>query len=226
MSSSLSRFSGWRSQSLSLGEGLADWPALGMAPALMVRWIEGGAGFSNKRKQGDCRLGVEYSRAQGSRMTPERYPSFTASSAVAGVASGLRILRGLGYPTDSGRRNSCSPTFTRGRTHAGAGHAAGRGMRWKLSCATQVQRAARRFNMSGSRIQLPHAADFLVHSFECGSEHLFALQGMLSCAGKASASRCPFSARGPTILARQRASLSRISRRRWRNALRSSSLTS
>ena len=59
--------------------------------------------------------------------------------------------------------------------------------------------------MSGSRIQLPHAADFLVHSFECGSEHLFALQGMLSCAGKASASRCPFSARGPTILARQRA---------------------
>jgi hypothetical protein len=26
-----------------------------------------------------------------------RYPTFTASSAVAGVASGLRILRGLGY---------------------------------------------------------------------------------------------------------------------------------
>jgi hypothetical protein len=59
--------------------------------------------------------------------------------------------------------------------------------------------------MSGSRIQLPHTADFLVHSFECGSEDLFALQGMLGCAGKASASRCSFSARGPTILARQRA---------------------
>jgi hypothetical protein len=80
-------------------------------------------------------------------------------------------------------------------------------MRWKLSCATQVQRAARRFNMSDSHIQLPHAADFLVHSFECGSEHLFALQGMLSCAGKASASRHAFSARGPAILARKRAFL-------------------
>jgi hypothetical protein len=134
----------------------------------------------------------------GFPMTPERYPSFTASSAVAAVACGLRVLRGLGYAADSGRRNSCSPTFTWGRTHAVAGHAAaGRGMRWKLSCATQVQRAACRLNMSGSRIQLPHAVDFLAHSFECGSEHLFALQGMLSCAGKAPASWCSFSARGP-----------------------------
>ena len=45
MSSSLSRFSGWRSRSLSLGEGLTDSTARGMAPALMVGWIEGGAGF-------------------------------------------------------------------------------------------------------------------------------------------------------------------------------------
>ena len=36
---------------------------------------------------------------------------------------------------------------------------------------------------------------------------MFALQGMLSCAEKASASRRSFSARGPTILARQRAFL-------------------
>ena len=43
MSSSLSRFSGWRSRSLSLGEGLTD--SRGMAPALMVCWIEGGAVF-------------------------------------------------------------------------------------------------------------------------------------------------------------------------------------
>ena len=43
MASSLSRFSGWRSRSLSLGEGLTD--SRGMAPALMVGWIEGGAGY-------------------------------------------------------------------------------------------------------------------------------------------------------------------------------------
>ena len=45
MSSSLSRFSGWRSRSLFLGEGLRDSTARGMAPALMVCWTEGGAGF-------------------------------------------------------------------------------------------------------------------------------------------------------------------------------------
>ena len=128
MSSSLSRFSGWRLRSLSLGEGLTDstgapgwhprcwcvgsraapaffflalWPSsyrvdrgrhlasstfagvlnvelslpifrlalavfipwrgadgfdrrAGMAPALLVCWIAGGAGFFNKGKQGDC----------------------------------------------------------------------------------------------------------------------------------------------------------------------------
>jgi hypothetical protein len=69
------------------------------------------------------------------------------------------------------------------------------------------QRAARRFNISGSQICLPHAADFLAHSFERGSEHLFALQGTLSCAGKAPASRRSFPARGPAVLARQRAFL-------------------
>jgi hypothetical protein len=90
-----------------------------------------------------------------------RYPTFTASSAVAGVASGLRILRGLGYAADSGRRYSASPTTARGRTHAVAGPVARRGRRWKLSCATHGQRAARRFNITGSRICLPHAADFL-----------------------------------------------------------------
>jgi hypothetical protein len=136
-----------------------------------------------------------------------QYPTFTASSAVAGVASSLRILRGLGYAADSGRRHSGSPTSARGRTHAVAGHVAGRGRRWKLSCATHGQRAARRFNIRGSRICLPHAADFLAHSFERGSKHLFALQGMLSCAGKASASRRSFPARGPAVFARQRAFL-------------------
>jgi hypothetical protein len=45
MSSSLSRFSGWRSRYLSLGEGLPDSTGAGMAPALMGCWIEGGAGF-------------------------------------------------------------------------------------------------------------------------------------------------------------------------------------
>jgi len=45
MSSSLSRFSGWRSRSLSLGEGLTHSTGARMAPALMVCWIEGGAVF-------------------------------------------------------------------------------------------------------------------------------------------------------------------------------------
>jgi hypothetical protein len=39
---------------------------------------------------------VRQSRTKRAR----RYPTFTASSAVAGVASGLRILRGLGYAAD------------------------------------------------------------------------------------------------------------------------------
>jgi hypothetical protein len=130
-----------------------------------------------------------------------------ALSVASGVASGLRILCGLGYAAKFGRRNSCSPTFIWGRTHAVAGHVAGWRRRLKLSCATHSQRAARRFNMSGSRIQLSHAADFLAHSFKRSSEHLFALQGMLRCAGKASASWRPFPARGPANLARQRAFL-------------------
>ena len=47
MSSSLSRFSGWRSRSLSLGEGLADLTGRsGWHPRFSrCRPIEGGAGF-------------------------------------------------------------------------------------------------------------------------------------------------------------------------------------
>jgi YD repeat-containing protein len=141
------------------------------------------------------------------RPIAEEQTSATASSAAAGVASGLRILRGLGYAANFGRRNSCSPTFILGRTHALIGHVAGGGRRWKLSRATHGQRVARRFNMSGSRIQLAHAVDFLAHSFERCSEHLFALQGMLRCARKASTSGCSFSAHGSANLARQRAFL-------------------
>ena len=128
-------------------------------------------------------------------------------SAPAGVTSGLRNLRGLGYAANFGRRNSCPPTFIWGRTHAVPGHIAGWGMHWKLSGATHGQRAACRFNMSGSRIQLAHTVDFLAHSFECRREYLFALQGMLRCAGKASASWRSFAARGPANLGRQRAFL-------------------
>jgi hypothetical protein len=124
---------------------------------------------------------------------------------LAGIASGLRILRGLGYTANFGGRNSCPPTFIWGRTHAGAGHLAGRGRRWKLSGATHRQRAARRFDVGGSRVQLAHAVDFLAHSFDCRSEHLFALQGMFRCAGKASASWRSFAARRPANLGRQRA---------------------
>jgi YD repeat-containing protein len=103
----------------------------------------------------------------------EEQASAAVSPAAAGVASGLRILRGLGYATNFGRTNSCSPTFIWGRTHPLIGHVAGGGRRWKLSRATHGQRVARRFNMSGSRIQLAHAVDFLAHSFERRSEHLF-----------------------------------------------------
>ena len=45
MSSSLSRFSGWRSRSLSLGEGLTDSTGARDGTRADVGWIEGGAGF-------------------------------------------------------------------------------------------------------------------------------------------------------------------------------------
>jgi hypothetical protein len=148
-------------------------------------------------------------RARARRSGPETLPLLfaVALSAATGVASGLRILRGLGYAANFGGRNSRSPTFIWGRTHAVAGHIAGWRRRWKLSGATHGQRAARRFNMSGPRIQLAYAVDFLAHSFECCSEHLFALQGMFRCAGKASASWRSFPARGPANLTRERAFL-------------------
>jgi hypothetical protein len=57
--------------------------------------------------------------------------------------------------------------------------------------------------MRARRVQLLHAADLLAHAFERGGKHLFALQGMLGCARKASASRRSLSARRKAILACQ-----------------------
>ena len=61
--------------------------------------------------------------------------------------------------------------------------------------------------MRASRLQLLHAADFLAHPFERGSEHLFALKRLLGCTRKAFTSRRSFSARGTANVARQRSFL-------------------
>src|SRR5271165_3076121 len=61
--------------------------------------------------------------------------------------------------------------------------------------------------MLGPRIELLHAADLLAHAFERRGEHLFALQGMLRCARKASGSRLSLSAHRTAILACQGALL-------------------
>src|SRR5260370_1697541 len=53
------------------------------------------------------------------------------------------------------------------------------------------------------RIELLHAADLLAHAFKRRGEHLFALQGMLGSARKASASRRSLSAQRTAILACQ-----------------------
>src|SRR5262249_20802531 len=57
--------------------------------------------------------------------------------------------------------------------------------------------------MRGARLQLLHTVDLLIHTFQGGSEHLFAQQGMLGCARKAAAPRRSFPAHFPPLLPRQ-----------------------
>src|SRR5262252_2205577 len=146
--------------------------------------------------------------------------SWSLDRAVAGVAPRLRIFCRLRHAPDLCRGNSCTPPSTGQRPHAFARRVTGRRASRKLTRATRGQRAAGRFDMRGSRLELVHAADLLAHAFERRGEHLLALQGVLGCAREA----CAPLPRTARRFSRARVhSLSRISRRRWRNALRSSS---
>src|SRR5215510_7791758 len=129
--------------------------------------------------------------------------SWSLDRAVAGVAPRLRIFCRLRHASDLCRGNSCTPPSTGQRPHAFARRVTGRRASRKLSRATHGQRAAGRFDMRGSRLELVHAADLLAHAFERRGEHLLALQGVLGCAGKALASRRPFTARFTSLPARQ-----------------------
>src|SRR5262249_2045646 len=123
--------------------------------------------------------------------------------AVAGVAPRLRIFCRLRHASDLCRGNSCTPPSTGQCPHAFARRVTGRRVSRKLSRATHGQRAAGRFDMRGSRLELVHAADLLAHPFERRGEHLLAPQGVLGCARKACASLRPFSAHRTAIFARQ-----------------------
>src|SRR5215472_6068925 len=129
--------------------------------------------------------------------------SWSLDRAVAGVAPRLRIFCRLRHASDLCRGNSCTPPSTGQRPHAFARRVTGRRASRKLSRATHGQRAAGRFDMRGSRLELVHAADLLAHAFERRGEHLLAPQGVLGCAGKALASRRPFTARFTSLPARQ-----------------------
>src|SRR6516162_8800262 len=123
--------------------------------------------------------------------------------AVAGVAPRLRVFCRLRHASDLCRGNPRTPPSTGQRPHPFAGRVTGRRARRELSRATHGQRAAGRFDMRGSRLELVHAADLLAHAFERRGEHLLALQGVLRCARKACASLRPFSTHRAAIFARQ-----------------------
>src|SRR5215471_5324166 len=123
--------------------------------------------------------------------------------AVAGVAPRLRIFCRLRHASDLCRGNSCTPPSTGQRPHAFARRVTGWRASRKLSRATHGQRAAGRFDVRGSRLELVHAADLLAHALERRGEHLLALQGVLGCARKACASLRPFSAHRTALFARQ-----------------------
>src|SRR5499427_2910450 len=127
--------------------------------------------------------------------------------AVAGVAPRLRIFCRLRHASDFCRRNSRTPPSTGRRPHAFARRVTSWRASRKLSRAAHGQRAAGRFDMRGSRLELVHAADLLAHAFERRRKHLLALQGVLGCAGKACASLRPFSAHRAACFARQGALL-------------------
>src|SRR6516165_9710423 len=123
--------------------------------------------------------------------------------AVAGVARRLRIFCRLRHASNPCRGTWCTPPSIGQRPHAFARRVTGRRASRKLSRATHGQRAAGRFDMRSSRLELVHAADLLAHAFERRGEHLLAPQGVLGCARKALASRRPFTARFTSLPARQ-----------------------
>src|SRR5262252_1779571 len=125
----------------------------------------------------------------------------------AGVAPRLRVFCRLRHASDLCRGNSRTPPSIGQRPHAFARRVTGWRANRKLSRATHGQRAAGRFDMRGSRLELVHAADLLAHAFERRGEHLLALQGVLGCAREACAPLRPFSAHRAALFARQGALL-------------------
>src|SRR5262249_49694473 len=127
--------------------------------------------------------------------------------AVAGIAPRLGVFFGLRHASDFGRGNSGPRPPIGQRPHAFARRVTGWRASRKLSRAAHGQRAAGRFDMRGSRLELMHAADLPAHAFERRGEHLLALQRVLGCARKACASLRPFSAHRAALFARQGALL-------------------
>src|SRR5262249_38086851 len=110
--------------------------------------------------------------------------SWLSDRAVAGGAPRFRIFFRLRHASPLCRGNSCTAPSIGQCPHAFARRVTGRRASRKLSRATHGQRAAGRFDMRGSRLELVHAADLLAHALERRGEHLLALQGMLGCARK------------------------------------------
>src|SRR5262249_34642432 len=130
------------------------------------------------------------------------FPSLLGGGGV-GVAPRLRVFCRLRHASDLCRGNSRTPPSIGQRPHAFARRVTGWRANRKLSRATHGQRAAGRFDMRGSRLELVHAADLLAHAFERRGEHLLALQGVLGCTRKACAPLRPFSAHRTALFARQ-----------------------
>src|SRR5262249_37286939 len=126
---------------------------------------------------------------------------------VAGIARRLSIFCCLRHAPDPCGRNSRASPLAWQRTHAFSGCIAGREARRKLSRTVHDESAARRFDVRSPGLQLLHAMDLPVHPFQRGRKYLLALEGMFGSAGKASASRHSFSARGTANVARQRSFL-------------------
>src|SRR5215510_4663849 len=133
--------------------------------------------------------------------------SWSLDRAVAGVAPRLRSFCRLRHASDLCRGDSCTPPSIGQRPHAFARRVTGRRASGKLSLTAHGESAAGRLDMRGSRLELVHAIDLPVHAFQCGGEHLLALQGVLGCARKACTSLRPFSAHRTAIFARQGALL-------------------
>jgi hypothetical protein len=128
---------------------------------------------------------------------------FLLDGSIAGIARSLSIPCRLRNASDACRRNTgASPSIWQ-RAHAFARRISGLGTRRKLSRAAHGENLARSIDVRSPGLQLFQAMDFFVHPFQCGGEHLLALQGMFGCARKILPSRPPLAARFTPLRMRQ-----------------------